>query len=293
MSRRRKILLYYAGLGDSLLAGTIAYHLARQEGCRMIAGTPHPELLAGNPLVYHLPTRSQATGHQLTRALKALGMAGSHHYLRYQEPSPEKPGTWLPPADHILKVLARQAGLEQAPERPVIFLSPQELKDNALRLPQDGKPWIAMQSTGVTNWTENKNWGGENFRQVSARLKAAGRIVQFGLESDPALDCDLDLRGQLPVREAVATLAACALFVGQPGFLMHAAAAVEVPAVIVYGGFEAPWQSGYAWNRNLFTQLDCSPCWLTTACPYGKACLARITPDQVAEAAVELLGGKD
>lgn len=274
-------------MGDALLTNTVAYHLARQAQTTMLAGTPHPEMFLGNPLVKHLPFRSQKIGHRTGQLLKIGGIIDSFHYLRYQEPSSDPSRPWLPPQAHILKILSDQAGLKNIPSRPLLFLSQTELLNHAL--PDKDKPWIAMQSTGISSWTENKNWGGDNFARVSDSLKSICRIVQIGLASDPPLSCDKDLRGRLSARETAATLASCALFIGQPGFLMHAAAAVDIPAVIVYGGFEAPWQSGYPWNTNLFTTLSCSPCWLTSTCPYGKMCLAQISPAQVTEAAHKML----
>ncbi len=41
------------------------------------------------------------------------------------------------------------------------------------------------------------------------------------------------------------------LYVGNVGFLMHLARASECPSVIIYGGREAPWQSGYSCNTNI------------------------------------------
>jgi hypothetical protein len=49
----------------------------------------------------------------------------------------------------------------------------------------------------------------------------------------------------------------------------------------IYGGFIAPWESGYEQNINLFTKLPCSPCWLREPCPYDKKCMKQITVDEV------------
>jgi glycosyltransferase involved in cell wall biosynthesis len=52
--------------------------------------------------------------------------------------------------------------------------------------------------------------------------------------------------------------------------------AISGDAVEIYGGFEAPWESGYEQNINLFTDLPCSPCWLREPCPYDKECMQKI-----------------
>jgi hypothetical protein len=64
---------------------------------------------------------------------------------------------------------------------------------------------------------------------------------------------------------------------------------VRTPSVIVFGGREHPTQSGYAGNENLFTAMECSPCWLWNRCPYDRECLARITPANVVEAVDRVL----
>jgi ADP-heptose:LPS heptosyltransferase len=79
------------------------------------------------------------------------------------------------------------------------------------------------------------------------------------------------------------------LFLGQVGFPMHLARAVDRPAVIVYGGREMPWQSGYPCNANLSTPLPCAPCWRWNACdnPIERECMRRIGVDEVVAAVRE------
>jgi hypothetical protein len=51
--------------------------------------------------------------------------------------------------------------------------------------------------------------------------------------------------------------------------------------VIVLGGREAPWQSGYPENLNLYTEVPCAPCWLWNRCDYERKCLTAIEPGEV------------
>ena len=52
----------------------------------------------------------------------------------------------------------------------------------------------------------------------------------------PPLKGALDLRGKTGLREAAAILSNSLVFIGQVGFLMHLARAVDCRSVIVYGG---------------------------------------------------------
>jgi hypothetical protein len=279
------LFLRFAGLGDALFVNTIAFHYARQNSCSVYVASNYPELFKNTPNVIHLPTKSQRIAHQIGKLMKRSGMIDSMIYMGYQV---DGPGALMQPMDdHILSVLADKVGLTSAPTRPVLFLSPSELQSAAL--PQNGKPWIAMHSTGVTEMTENKNWFPERFDEVARQLRHKYRVVQLGRPSDPSIESDLDLRGIINPRQASATIASCSALICQVGFLMHAAAAVGTPATVIYGGFEAPEESGYECNINLFTKLPCAPCWLRTKCPYDKKCMNAISAQDVLNALDKLL----
>jgi ADP-heptose:LPS heptosyltransferase len=192
---------------------------------------------------------------------------------------------------HILSVLAGKVQLPIAPISPKIFLSKTEL--DSTQLSREGKPWIAIHSTGTTVWTENKNWFPDRFDSVSHQLRNNFRIVQLGPSSDPPLESDLDLRGRVNPRQAAAIIASCVAIICQVGYLMHAAAAVGTPAVVIYGGFESPIESGYDFNENLFSNISCSPCWLTTKCPYDRECMNKISVEEVLKALEQLLFKKN
>ena len=274
------MLLRFAGLGDDLFVNTIAYHLWKQEGRRVVVAGSHPELFRGNPGAWIIPTRSQKIAHQIGRLLLNLRIIESMTYMGYQPE--ESAGGMKPMNSHIFEVLSDRVGLKNAPKKPEIFLTTKEKKRCAL--PTGAKPWIASHSSGVTEMTENKNWYPERFMEVSKKLRNTCRIVQLGRASDPLLEVDLDLRGKIQPRAAAAVLASCSRLVCQVGYLMHAAAAVGTHAVVIYGGFEAPWESGYEQNINLFTKLPCSPCWLREPCPYDKECMKQITVDEILSA---------
>jgi ADP-heptose:LPS heptosyltransferase len=76
-------------------------------------------------------------------------------------------------------------------------------------------------------------------------------------------------------------LANASFFVGQVGFLMHLTRAVDTRSVIIYGGREKAWQSGYPCNENIETNPNCSPCWQNNHCDYDRICLNEITVQDV------------
>jgi len=69
---------------------------------------------------------------------------------------------------------------------------------------------------------------------------------------------------------------------------MHLARAVGTRSIIVYGGREKAWQSGYPCNENLETNPDCSPCWRNNGCELDRSCLSQISVDDVMKAIEKL-----
>lgn len=82
-------------------------------------------------------------------------------------------------------------------------------------------------------------------------------------------------------REACAVLAHSQAYVGPEGGLHHASAAVGLPAVVLFGGFISPQQTGYAAHRNLFTGGE--PCGMRYPCEHCRQAMDRITVAMVAE----------
>jgi ADP-heptose:LPS heptosyltransferase len=191
------------------------------------------------------------------------------------------------PEEHIIVALCRQAGIVgKVTLRPYIRLTASEPDFGRF-----GDRQVAIMSTGrnARFAIANKEWSIEGFQQVVDSLRKEVSLVQLGTAADPALRGVADLRGRINLRQAAAVLKNSALFVGQVGLLMHLARAVGCRSVIVYGGYEAPWHSGYPCNCNLFTALPCSPCYQPSRCDFNRACMEAITADTVAQAVKTML----
>lgn len=107
----------------------------------------------------------------------------------------------------------------------------------------------------------NKAWLWKKFCDVAFRLRMT--IVQF----NPAIP----LPDSVPIRtvsfrEAAAVLSHASLYFGCEGGLHHAAAALDVPAVVYHGGYISPETTGYDSGASLFRgpacgmRLECSHC---------------------------------
>ena len=236
----------------------------------------YPSLFQNNPDVRALlphDARMVALAHRLHRRAYNLSYA-----LPFVEAEDAHPAPSFP----LIARMCQKAGLTgPVGIRPYLYLSEAERQEGRL-LPRQ----VAVMSSGMSAKPPflNKQWFPERYQAVVTALRGQFDFLQIGDASDPPLEGALDLRGKTSLRQSAAILSQSLLFVGQVGLLMHLARAVDCRAVIVFGGREAPRQSGYACNENLYTPLPCAPCWKQNACDFGRECLRRITPESVIEA---------
>ena len=131
----------------------------------------------------------------------------------------------------------------------------------------------------------NKDWGFEKFQAVVDALTNNGQlVVQFDYGRQI-------LRGARRVktksfREAAAVLSRASAAVLPEGGMHHAAAAVDVPAVVIFGGFIPPMVTGYGTHANLTGGADA--CGSLFPCDHCRKALDAITVEEVIEAVAEL-----
>lgn len=136
----------------------------------------------------------------------------------------------------------------------------------------------------------NKEWGFTKYVKVAFELLAAGYdVAQFTYGR-------LRLPGVKQIhsktyREAVAFLSQAALFIGPEGGLHHAAAAVGVPGVVIFGGFIPASLTGYDIHINL-TGNSQEACGSLTRCRHCRVALNSISPETVIEASIGVLDEK-
>lgn len=131
----------------------------------------------------------------------------------------------------------------------------------------------------------NKDWGFHRYQQVVA-ARPDLRWVQF--DYGRPLLAGVRAIATRTARLAYAQLSRAGAYVGPEGGLHHAAAALNVRAVVIFGGYIAPSSTGYDIHRNLFTGGQA--CGWRTPCAHCEAALAAITPQMVVSELEALLG---
>lgn len=148
------------------------------------------------------------------------------------------------------------------------------LTDEERGFPDRSFVYIEPNVKGTVN--PNKDWGFDNWQKVVDALPG----IHFVQGSGRRLE-RVSQRDTRSFRYACGLLSHACLFVGTDGGLHHAAAALGVRAVVVWGGLVSPKILGYADHLNL--------CRAQTFCGSQKKCghceeaLGRITPDYVAQ----------
>ena len=128
----------------------------------------------------------------------------------------------------------------------------------------------------------NRQWGWERWQAV---VDALPRLdwVQINQPGVRVLEGVRHMPGAT-FPEACRLLSGAAAYVGPEGGLYHAAAALGVAAVAVFGGFVDPATQGYDDACNLYEPMDGqSPCGQRVPCQHCDEALARITPDMVVD----------
>jgi ADP-heptose:LPS heptosyltransferase len=168
--------------------------------------------------------------------------------------------------------------------RPYLYLNPREMEKGRLYPTQ-----AVIQSAGQA-LMKNKEWLPERYQAVADELQSEVRWIQLGMPSEPPIRGAVDLRGRTTLRESAAIIANSRIHLGQAGFLMHVARAVNTRAVVVYGGREDPTISGYRCFENMVGRTPCSYCWQRTRCDFGHECMRMITVKEVVSAVRRQLG---
>ena len=182
---------------------------------------------------------------------------------------------------------------------PALYLDPGEEARAAALLAAaagDDPPWVGL-SPGAA-YGPAKRWPPERFAALGAELQRqfGARLVLLGGPEDRAVAAlvqerlpapALDLVGKTDLRQALAVVSRLSLLVTNDSGLMHAAAALRVPLVALFGSTD-PKATGPFTDRAtvLYHPWPCSPCFQRT-CPEGYPCLTVIT---VAEASATARG---
>jgi heptosyltransferase II len=187
--------------------------------------------------------------------------------------------------------------------RPALKVDPNQTAALRMQLQLNDVRPILVLCPGA-EFGPSKQWPEQSFAQVarhyiaaghqvwilgSAKDREVGARIQAGLDEGQAAYCQ-NLCGMTSLGDAIDLMAAASAVVSNDSGLMHVAAALGQPLVVVYGSTSAGFTPPLADRvRTLSLQLSCSPCFKRT-CPLGHHnCMKQLHPNQVIGALAELL----
>ena len=215
---RLTILNAFPGIGDVLLLTSLVESIKKKyPNIRINVITEHCDLLENNK---NISTINQ----------RASFFTFRHWYLEIrQSKNPEK---------HVLTESLEKLGLSPEIQKPRYHITKDERKYAKILL--EGcktKPLIAINTVSKE---PTKDWMPSYWHELIDRLNEKYFIIQLGKQDEIQSNKVVSFAGQLTIRESIAVLERCSLFIGGVSFLMHAAASVGVKSVIIYGGRETP-----------------------------------------------------
>jgi ADP-heptose:LPS heptosyltransferase len=279
---------YSAGVGDVILHTPCirAWKKANPAG-KLIVTCQLPyqrEVLRGNPYIDSLRLLSW-----VQRFLGTFALVQRWSKRRYQFSNYGRyvPGFLGKPAG---QVIGEALGIDVVDVTPEIYLQPQEL--------ERARRWIASFTAPVAlhvvgRCSGNKLWAVENWTTLVRECPDL-QFIQLGLDDEPLIPGAVDMRA-LPLRQSFAITALCRAFVGVDSGPAHAAGALKVPAVVLFGP-TPPKVWGHPTAVNLYVPQRCAPCIDTLysgTCPYDSACMNAISVEAVKEALRRILSRGD
>jgi heptosyltransferase-2 len=145
-----------------------------------------------------------------------------------------------------------------------------------------------------------KCWLPERFKQLSQHLLdyANLRILFFGDKAGAPLVQEIcaslpsnrvtDLAGKTTLRELIACIQACHLFLTNDSGPMHVASALEIPLIALFGSTSDVTTGPYSGGHVIHKHVPCSPCY-RRECPIDFRCMTRIEVQEVYEEIQKLL----
>jgi heptosyltransferase-2 len=146
-----------------------------------------------------------------------------------------------------------------------------------------------------------KKWFPERFAAVADRLidDTGAQTVLFGSTGDRESTTAVaqsarhpltDIAGKTSLKEAIAVIARCNLFLSNDSGLMHVAGALGIPTIAVFGSTN-PATTSPAGKKSVVIHHDveCAPC-LKPVCPTDFRCMEMIGVEEVYVAAQKLMG---
>lgn len=136
-----------------------------------------------------------------------------------------------------------------------------------------------------------KCWLPERFQEVTQKLldNTSATILYFGdTQTAPLVHriCEnlgervINLAGKTTLRELIALISICNVFLTNDSGPMHIAAALQIPLLALFGSTSSIKTGPYGSGEIIHKKVECSPCYKRT-CPIDFRCMKNISSEEV------------
>lgn len=192
------------------------------------------------------------------------------------------------------KQLLEPLGIPLSSSAPALYLSVEEQLQARQMLEKKGvlSGETVLGINPGAAYGSAKCWLPERFRELALRLMHAYpklKIVFFGDRSGASLVqkiCEnlpervVNLAGQTTLREMMALIQQCSLFLTNDSGPMHVASALNIPLIALFGSTSDTTTGPYRGGIVIHKKVACSPCY-RRECPIDFRCMKQITVDEV------------
>lgn len=179
---------------------------------------------------------------------------------------------------------------------PHLYLSPEEIASAHQFLKNLGIDLNKQILVGINPgaaYGSAKCWPPERFKTLTERLIQNPDlfVLYFGDANTESLVSDIcknfservvNLAGKTTLRELIALINCCSIFLTNDSGPMHIAAALNVKLLALFGSTNEVKTGPYPKGIVIHKHVECSPCYKRT-CPIDFRCMKRITVDEVYE----------
>lgn len=235
-----------------------------------------------------------------------IGYGGNFRNLLLDQavPFPEKRSS-----QHLVityKMLLEPLGIPISNTPPRLYLTHLEQQEAKKRLSAAGvehEDFILGINPGAA-FGSAKCWLPERFKQLTQGLleRPHLKVLYFGDKAGAPLveeicrdfprDRVINFAGKTSLRELLALIQQCSLFLTNDSGPMHAASALGIPLIALFGSTSDKTTGPYNGGRVIHKHVSCSPCY-RRECPIDFRCMTGVSVDEVYGAALELVAEYD
>lgn len=237
--------------------------------------------------------------------LNRLGFSGNFRSwlltMAVSPPNPKEKQHLVQTYKHLLAPL----GIPLSETAPQLYITDEERRQAkeilALRgIPKNG---LVVGINPGAAYGSAKCWLPERFIEVSQKLlerdnlfilyfgdTAGARLVDAICEELPK-ERVINLAGKTTLRELLALIDCCSVFLTNDSGPMHIASALKVPLVALFGSTDDVCTGPYGGGTIIHKHVECSPCY-KRVCPIDFKCMKRITVQEVYEELQKLVREK-